>query len=83
MCSRNMEPVRITLDTVLIEPEKRQFNLTWRVARPIKKSLFEIAQVVVGKKGREWWQQRERVSFPLPVIMVPMEPNNAPAEGTP
>jgi hypothetical protein len=28
--------------------------------------------VLVGKKGREWWQQREEVAFPIPVVMVPM-----------
>ncbi|MCR5882469.1 hypothetical protein LRS03_06165 [Rhizobacter sp. J219] len=51
--------------------------MTWRTCVPLKKSLHEIAQVMVGKKGREWWQQRE-VSFPMPVLMVPMDP--APAE---
>jgi hypothetical protein len=34
--------------------------------------MFEIAQVLVGKKGREWWQQRGKVNFPIPVVMVPM-----------
>ena len=53
--------------------------MTWRVARPLKKSMFEIAQVLVGKKGREWWQQREQVAFPIPVVMVPMEPTEAEA----
>jgi hypothetical protein len=27
----------------------------------------------VGRKGRDWWQQREQVAFPIPVVMVPME----------
>jgi hypothetical protein len=27
----------------------------------------------VGRKGKDWWQQREQVAFPIPVIMVPME----------
>lgn len=61
------------LDTVVIEPDAGRFTLTWRVARPLKKSMHEIAQVLVGKKGREWWQQRERAAFPIPVVMVPME----------
>jgi hypothetical protein len=60
------------LDTIVIEPELQRYTLTWRVARPLKKSMFEIAQVVVGKKGKEWWQQRERVKFPLPIVVVPM-----------
>jgi hypothetical protein len=61
-----------TLDTIVIEPDERRFTLSWRVTRPLKKSLHEIAQVLVGKKGREWWQRREEVSFPIPVVMVPM-----------
>jgi len=27
----------------------------------------------VGKKGKEWWQKREQVAFPIPVVMVPMD----------
>ena len=61
------------LDTVVIEPDANRFTLTWRVARPLRKNMFEIAQVLVGKKGRDWWQQREQVAFPIPVVMVPME----------
>lgn len=65
------------LDTVVIEPDAQRFTLSWRVTRPLKKSLFEIAQVLVGKKGREWWQQREQVKFPVPVVMIPMPPEEA------
>ena len=65
-----------TLDTVVIEPDEERFSLTWRVTRPLKKDIFEIAQVMVGRKGREWWQQREAAPFPIPVIMVPMEREN-------
>jgi hypothetical protein len=68
------EDYTATIDTVLIEPELQRFSLSWRVARPLKKSMHEIAQVMVGKKGREWWQQREHVKFPIPVVMVPAVP---------
>ncbi|WP_213958115.1 DUF2169 domain-containing protein [Variovorax sp. dw_954] len=61
------------LDTVVIEPDEQRFSLTWRIARPLKKNMFEIAQILVGKKGKEWWQQRDRVNFPIPVVMVPMD----------
>lgn len=66
-----------SLDTVVIEPDEGRFSLTWRVTRPLKKDIFEIAQVMVGRKGREWWQQREAAPFPIPVIMVPMEREGA------
>ena len=55
------------LDTIVIEPDARRFTLSWRVARPLRKSMHEVAQVLVGKKGREWWQQREQVAFPIPL----------------
>lgn len=74
------EDYTAALDTVMIEPDQQRFTLTWRVARPLKKNMFEIAQVLVGKKGKEWWQQREQVAFPIPVVMVPMPPReSAPA----
>lgn len=69
-----------TLDTVVIEPDEGRFSLTWRMTRPLRKDIFEIAQVMVGKKGREWWQQRDAVPFPIPVVMVPMEREDAEAD---
>jgi len=66
------EDYTASLDTVVIEPDAGRFTLSWRVARPLKKSMHEIAQVLVGRKGREWWQQREQVAFPIAVVMVPM-----------
>jgi len=60
------------LDTILFEPDHERFTMNWRVTRPLKRSLHEIGQVVVGRKGTEWWQQRGQVGFPIPVVMVPM-----------
>jgi hypothetical protein len=65
------EDYTATLDTVVIEPDEQRFCLTWRVARPLRNDVFEIAQVLVGKKGRAWWQQREAPVFPVRVLMVP------------
>lgn len=67
------EDYTATLDTIVIEPDALRYSLTWRVARPLKRSMFEVAQVLVGKKGREWWQQRDAGTFPVPVVMVPMD----------
>ncbi len=47
------------IDTVLIEPEKLRLSITWRAALPIKRNIFEIAQVLVGEKPRGWWRARE------------------------
>ena len=65
------------LDTIVIEPDLQRFSLTWRVTRPLRTGMHEIAQVVVGKKGREWWQQWERPPFPLPIKVVPMHAETA------
>jgi hypothetical protein len=67
------EDLTAMLDTIVFEPDLGRFTMSWRVARPLKKSMHEIAQVLVGKKGRDWWQQRDKVGFPIPVVMVPMD----------
>ncbi|RQP25397.1 DUF2169 family type VI secretion system accessory protein [Piscinibacter terrae] len=67
------EDAHARLDTIVFEPDSERFTMSWRLARPLKKSIHEIAQVLVGRKGREWWQQREQLAFPIPVVMVPME----------
>lgn len=71
------EDLKATLDTIVLEPDQERLTMSWRVARPLRKNMFEIAQVLVGKKGREWWQQREEVAFPIPVVMVPMKSETA------
>ena len=71
------------LDTLVIEPDLQRYTLTWRMVRPLRRDLFEIAQVLVGRKGREWWQQRETVRFPIPVVMVPTGGSGAEAAPAP
>ncbi len=63
------EELTASADTLFIEPDLERVTLTWRVARPLKKSMHEIAQVMVGRKGPEWWQQRERKEFPIPIVV--------------
>ena len=65
------EDLRRPLDTVVIEPDLERVTMTWRVARPLEE-MFEISQVLVGRKGREWWQERERSAFPIPIVAVPI-----------
>ena len=67
------EDLTASLDTIAFEPDQQRFTMSWRVARPLKKSMHEIAQVLVGKKGKEWWQQRSSTAFPIPVVMVPSD----------
>jgi hypothetical protein len=69
--SGDREDLIAPLDTVVLEPDLERVTMTWRVARPLKKNLFEIAQLLVGRKGAEWWQQRESVAFPIPLVVEP------------
>lgn len=57
------EEYRATLDTIVIEPDQERYTLTWRLCRPLRKSLFEIAQILVGRQGEDWWKRREEVPF--------------------
>jgi hypothetical protein len=68
------------LDTVVFEPDLARCTMTWRLARPLRKNIFEIAQVLIGRKGSAWWQQREAVAFPIPVVLVQSEPEPATSE---
>jgi hypothetical protein len=76
------EDLSAILDSIVFEPDLERFTMSWRVARPLKRNMHEIAQVLVGKKGKEWWQQREQIAFPIPVVMVPMD-RPAPKESEP
>ena len=42
------------LDTVVIEPDADRVTMTWRLTRPLKRSVFEIGQVHVGRQSRVW-----------------------------
>jgi hypothetical protein len=70
------EDLTAALDTIVVEPDLERVTMTWRAARPLKRSIFEIAQVVVGRKGRDWWQQRQ-AAFPIPVFAKPWRPTGA------
>ena len=63
------ENLAATADTVMIEPDLQRVTMIWRVARPLRRNMFEIGQILVGRKGNEWWQQRERVMFPIPIVI--------------
>lgn len=70
-----------TLDTITFDVDHERFTMTWRLARPLRRSIHEVAQVLVGRKGRQWWQKREQ-AFPIPVVMLPMADEHLPEPGT-
>jgi hypothetical protein len=46
------------IDTVVIEPDLGRFMLTWRSALPLRKNIFEVAQIVIGNMPRGWYRAR-------------------------
>jgi hypothetical protein len=66
------EDLNAMLDTIMFEPDLERFTMSSRVARPLRRDLFEVSQVLAGRKGPDWWQRREEMVFPIPVVMVPM-----------
>lgn len=47
------------LDTIVIQSDKGFITMTWRASLPLKKNMFEISQVLVGKMSRGWWRARD------------------------
>ncbi len=46
-------------DTLVLEPDLSRFSITWRASLPLKRNMFEVSQVLVGKNSRAWWCARE------------------------
>lgn len=65
------EDLTAELDTILIEPDAGTVALTWRLTRPLRRDLFELSSVLVGKRGREWWQARGERGMIIPIPAVP------------
>ncbi|MEW8507767.1 MAG: DUF2169 domain-containing protein, partial [Candidatus Thiodiazotropha sp.] len=54
------------IDTIVLEPDEGLFTMTWRATIPLKKNLFEVSQVLVGRKTKGWWRARNqgKIYFP-------------------
>lgn len=47
------------IDTIVFEPDKWLFTMTWRASLPLKKNIFEVPQMLVGEMSKGWWRARE------------------------
>lgn len=45
-------------DTLIIEPDQKRFMMVWRVVRPLKRNMFEVAQVLAGEMPTGWYRAR-------------------------
>jgi hypothetical protein len=67
---KDREEMMVLADTVVIEPDLQRLTMTWRATLPLKKGMFEISEVLIGRKGSEWWSKREQSPFPIPVVVT-------------
>jgi hypothetical protein len=45
-------------DTLIIEPDQRRFMMVWRVARPLKRDMFEVEEILAGRMPGGWHRAR-------------------------
>jgi len=50
---------RAVVDTIIFEPDLGRFTLTARASMPLKRNLFEVADILAGRKSRGWHHARE------------------------
>jgi hypothetical protein len=67
------EDLLAKLDTIVFEPDLERFTMQWRVARPLRDNMFEVNQLLIGRKGPDWWQARDETSFPIRVVSAPLD----------
>jgi hypothetical protein len=53
------DDARASLDTLVFQPDKGFFTMTWRATLPLKRNIFEISEVLVGAMPPGWWRARE------------------------
>src|SRR2546422_6031182 len=61
-------PPRSTLfpyTTLFRSPDQQRFTLTWRVALPLGRSVFDVKETVVGEMSPAWYRARDRKSTRL------------------
>jgi hypothetical protein len=46
-------------DTVIIEPDLDRFTMLCRTSIPLRRNMFEVAQIVVGRMPRGWYRARQ------------------------
>lgn len=74
------ETVSAVIDTLLIDTDARQVQLTWRISRPLRRNMFEIAQVLVGTMSTGWWRARELGKDYYPSLRALVNARRAPEE---
>jgi hypothetical protein len=52
------------IDTIVIEPDLGIFTMTWRAMLPMRRSCFDMKQVIAGEMSEAWQRMRKYGSKP-------------------
>jgi hypothetical protein len=63
---RDRQELAAVIDTIVIEPTERRFTLCWRASLPLRRNIFEIDEVVVGRVGSRFMRERDGLPLPFP-----------------
>ena len=47
------------INTLLIEPDKLRFIMTWCVYYPLRRNCFELKQAIAVDKPKAWYKDRQ------------------------
>lgn len=72
--------MQAVIDTLLIDTDTQRVEITWRTSRPLKRNLFEIAQVLVGSMSTGWWRARELGKDYYPSLSALVKAKRTPEE---
>jgi hypothetical protein len=63
------EEFQAPIDTIIIEPDEDRVTLAWRICRPLARDIFEIAQVLVGRRPPDARGQANLGAESTPIIV--------------
>lgn len=64
-------------DTLMIEPDLERFTMVWRASLPLRRNMFEVAQVVTGRMSNGWYRARELGKTYYPSLRVLVDARRA------
>jgi hypothetical protein len=50
--------VQAVIDTLLLEPDLKRFSITWRASMAMKRSMFDIKEIITGQMSPAWYRAR-------------------------
>ncbi|WP_437882279.1 DUF2169 family type VI secretion system accessory protein [Pseudomonas sp. LRF_L74] len=53
------ETLAAVIDTLLVNTELGKVEITWRASRMLRKNMFEVSDVLLGRMSTAWWHARQ------------------------